>query len=348
MTLPTTYLACLLVSIFSLLCGVAWANSVKLSGKRRFELFYFDFAAGLMLTAVVVAFTLGTLGTDGFVLMDDFLHAGKRNIAAAIAAGVIFNLGNFLLVAAIKMAGLKVAFPIGFGLAFAAWNVLAQVVDGQGQPGLVFAGAAVLVAAAIFEMLAFRGVSLHQEVEKMKAGEHRTLRPSVAWKAVLLSVIGGLLIGATQPLVQFSKTGEIGLGPYALGFSFCLGVFFSTFVFNLYFMNLPLMGAPLEMRDYFRGKAKGRLIGLLSGVVWCLGLMAGIVAASASLDTGFNPVLACWLSGGFVPLGALSGILAWRELSGAGPKTRGLVVVMLFLLLAGLGLVAAAQTAAPG
>ena len=336
MTLPTTYLACLLVSIFSLLCAGAWANSVKLSGKRRFELFYFDFAAGLMLTAVVVAFTLGTLGTDGFVLMDDFLHAGKRNMSYGICAGVIFNLGSFLLVAAIKMAGLSVAFPIGFGLGFATWSILAQVIDGQGKPGLVFAGVAALVVAIVFDMVAYNSVSLHQEVKKMKAGAHRTLRPSVAWKGVLLSVIGGL-----------SRTGEIGLGPYALGLCFCIGVFVSTFVFNLYFMNLPLMGAPLEMRDYFRGRGKGRIIGLLGGVVWCLGLMAAIVAASAPPEAQINPVVASWLSGGAVPLGALFGILAWRELAGAGATTKALVVVMFFLLLAGLGLVAAGQIAAP-
>ena len=347
MTLPTNYLACLLAAIFSLLCGVAWANSVKLSGKRRFELFYFDFAAGVMLTAVVVALTLGTLGTDGFVLMDDFLHAGKRNIAFGVVAGMIFNLGGFLLVAAIKMAGLSVAFPIGFGLAFAVWSVLAQVLDGQGKPALVFAGVAVLAAAIVFDMFAFSAVSLHHEVAKMKAGRHRTLRPSIAWKGVLLSVIGGVLMGSIRPLVQYSKAGEIGIGPYALGLCFCLGVFLSTFVFNLYFMNLPLAGAPLEMRDYLRGGGEGRILGLLSGVAGSLCVFAGLVAAAAPPEVQIDPVLACWLSGGLVPLGALSGVLAWKEFAGVGPKTMALVVLMFCLLLAGLGLVAAAQTVAP-
>ena len=78
MILPHTYIATLLVLFFSMLCWGSWANTQKMSGKWRFELFYFDYAFGVLLTAVICAFTLGSLGYDGFSFLDDLMNAGKR------------------------------------------------------------------------------------------------------------------------------------------------------------------------------------------------------------------------------------------------------------------------------
>jgi len=78
MILPQTYAATMFVMILSLVCLGVWVSAFKLTGKYRFELFYFDFAFGLLATAVILALTVGNLGYDGFNFFDDLQHAGKR------------------------------------------------------------------------------------------------------------------------------------------------------------------------------------------------------------------------------------------------------------------------------
>src|SRR5580658_1018115 len=124
MILPETYTSALLLTILSMLCWGSWANAFKLAGKWRFELFYYDYSAGVLVAALIAASTFGSLGA-GVPFGDNILFAGKRNIAFAMAGGVVFNLANMLLVAAISLAGLAVAFPVGIGLALVVgviWN----------------------------------------------------------------------------------------------------------------------------------------------------------------------------------------------------------------------------------
>src|SRR4051794_2111865 len=116
MILPTTYTAALLLSIISMLCWGSWANTSKLMKKWRFELFYFDYTFGVVIAALIAAFTFGTMG-DGMSFTDNLDISGKKQWAFALAGGVIFNLANILLVGAISVAGLAVAFPVGIGLA---------------------------------------------------------------------------------------------------------------------------------------------------------------------------------------------------------------------------------------
>jgi hypothetical protein len=55
---------------------------------------------------------------------DSFLRnlatAGFRSLLEVFFGGVIFNLGNLLLVAAMSVAGMAVAFPIGAAAQFGA------------------------------------------------------------------------------------------------------------------------------------------------------------------------------------------------------------------------------------
>jgi hypothetical protein len=71
-------------------------------------------------------------------------------------------------------------------------------------------------------------------------------------EGILLSLVSGVLMGSFFPLVEMGKSGPLGLGPYAIGFVFAAGVLLSTFVFNLFFMNLPIQGQPVEVLDYIR------------------------------------------------------------------------------------------------
>lgn len=342
MTLATTYAAALLIAILSMICWGSWANSLKLTGNWRFELFYFDFSVGVLLAAGVIALTFGTLGSDGFLLLDDLMRAGKRNMAYAFAAGMVFNLGNLLLVGAVALAGLSVAFPIGIGLALVIGAVLDYTISPQGNPALIFTGVAVVVVAIVVDALAYRSLGMLKELERMKAGQHRTLRPSVSWKGVLISLASGVLIGSFYPLLEMAKAGDVGLGPYALGLIFCLGMFCSTLVYSLYFMNLPVQGPALEVRDYFRGLPKQHLFGLLGGMVWCAGTMTNFVAASTPPEVQVGPAITYALGQGGTMLSALWGIIVWKEFAGADAKVKALLVLMIFLFLSGLGLLSLA------
>src|ERR1700748_2416623 len=111
MILPGSYTAALLLLIVGMLGWGTWANMFKATGSKwRFELFYFDFAIGIMLAATVLALTAGSLGFDGFSFSDDLRLAGKRQDLFGFVAGLIFNLGNMLLMGAVAVGGMALGF----------------------------------------------------------------------------------------------------------------------------------------------------------------------------------------------------------------------------------------------
>src|SRR5689334_14334380 len=157
MILPGSYFYTIIVLILSMLCWGSWANTFKLTGgKWRFELFYYDFAAGVLLASIIAAFTFGTLGWDGFSFLDDLHNAGKRQDLFALVAGGIFNLANMLLVAAIAVAGMSVAFPVGIGLALIIGVIWSFMLHPVGNPLLLSGGCVAIVAAIIFDAMAYR------------------------------------------------------------------------------------------------------------------------------------------------------------------------------------------------
>src|SRR5690242_5940012 len=171
MILPQTYFATLVLMLFAMLCWGSWANTFKLAGKWRFELFYFDYAFGVFLAALVYALTVGSLGFDGFSFLDDLMHSGKRQWFYGFTGGVVFNLANMLLVAAISVAGLAVAFPVGIGMALVIGVVWNYALKPQGNPVLLFAGCAVIVAAIITDALAYRALGAIKFEELARAGK---------------------------------------------------------------------------------------------------------------------------------------------------------------------------------
>src|ERR1700742_2185641 len=98
MILPTTYLGALLLMVFSMLCWGSWANTQKLAGKWRFELFYYDYSFGMLLCAIIAAFTFGSAMQNELTFQDNFLIAAKKQMVFALAGGAVFNLANMLLV----------------------------------------------------------------------------------------------------------------------------------------------------------------------------------------------------------------------------------------------------------
>ncbi|MGI8741702.1 MAG: AcrB/AcrD/AcrF family protein [Bryobacteraceae bacterium] len=352
MILPSTYSAALLLTILSMICWGSWANTFKLSGKWRFELFYFDFAAGVLIAAVIAAFTFGSLGGE-LSFTDNLLIAGKTQMAWGFGAGVIFNLANMLLVAAISIAGMAVAFPVGIGLALVVGVVWNYFLNPQGNPTLLGAGVALVVGAIILDALAY---ALHARSKRLaetpetqsmtspsRAKTQRNKRPArkTSIKGILLSLISGILMGSFYPMVEMGKASEIGLGPYAIAFIFAVGVFLSTFVFNVYFMNLPVEGEAVAFSEYVRGAFRQHALGICGGLIWCTGAISNFVAASAPKGI-LGPAVSYAIGQGATMISALWGLLVWREFAGAVSRVRMLLVSMFILFLAGLVLVSVA------
>jgi len=332
MILPQTYGAALLLTLVSMLCWGSWANTFKLAGKWRFELFYYDYSLGLLIAAMIYALTFGNLGSDGFAFTDDLAHAGKRQILFGAVGGIVFNLANMLLVAAISLAGLSVAFPVGIGLALVIGVVWNYILKPQGNPVLLFTGAAIVVAAIVVDAFAYRA---------LEAGKAQAAR-RVSGKGIAVSLLSGVLMGSFFPLVEMGKAGPLGLGPYAIGFVFAVGVFLSTFIFNLFFMNLPVEGPPVAMPEYFKGTGGQHLLGVVGGLIWATGTIANFVAASAPESVQVGPAISYALGQGATMVSALWGLLVWNEFAGASGRVRALVVVMLVLFVCGLALISAA------
>ena len=328
--------------ICSMLCWGSWANSFKLTRNWRFELFYFDYSVGVLLASVIAALTLGTLGFDGFTFQDDLRHAGLRQDAWALVAGAVFNLANMLLVAAISIAGMAVAFPVGIGLALVIGVIWNYSINPTGNRELLFGGMAIIVGAIIVDALAYRNYALQRSRQAAREGRARQIRKSMSTKGITISLVAGLLMGSFFPLLQNAMVSEVGLGPYAVAFVFALGVFFSTFVFNLVFMNLPIEGSPIEIMEYFKGELKSHALGVLGGMIWAAGLISALVAATGEGNAKVGPAVSYGIGQGATMVSALWGLLVWREFAGADAKVRGLVAMMLVLFVSGLTLISLA------
>lgn len=331
MILPTTYLAALLLTIFSMLCWGSWANTFKLSRNWRFELYYFDYAFGVALAAILVAFTFGTLGDD-LTFADNFLIAAKKKMALAVAAGAVFNLANMLLVAAISLAGLSVAFPVGIGLALVIGVIWNYILRPAGHPALLFGGALIVVGAIVVDAMAYRA----------HAAKGRKSAARTSGKGLILSLVSGVLMGSFYPLVEMSRSTEVGLGPYAAAAMFAGGVLLSTFIFNLYFMNLPVEGEPISFLGYFKGGKRNHLLGLAGGAIWCFGAIANFVAASVPEEVNVGPAMSYAMGQGATLISALWGLLYWKEFAGATQRVKTLLNVMIALFVVGLGMVSIA------
>ena len=192
------------------------------------------------------------------------------------------------------------------------------------------------------DALAYRALGLIRHEQLAREGKAKSTRRTVPVKGVVISLVSGVLMGLFYPLVEKGKATEVGLGPYAIGVVFALGVFTSTFVFNLFFMNLPVEGEPVEIFEYFKGTIKQHALGVVGGMVWCIGMIASFCAASAPETVQVGPAVSYAVGQGATMVSALWGLLVWKEFHGADLRVKSLVVVMLVLFVVGLAMVSMA------
>src|ERR1700746_2772373 len=112
---PPSLTVALLMMIISAACWGSWANTFKGVKNYRFELFYWDYAIGIFLISLILAFTMGSSGRDSSSFVANVQSADTSNIISTLVGGAVFNLANLLLVAAIDMAGVAVGVSRSLG-----------------------------------------------------------------------------------------------------------------------------------------------------------------------------------------------------------------------------------------
>ena len=323
---PETYGLALLFMILSMLCWGSWANSMKLCPGYRFQLLYWDYVIGLIAGAVLWGLTLGSVGTVGRSFFADIAHSGSHSIVLAMAGGAIFNIANLLLVAAIDIAGLAVAFPVGIGLALVVGAISSYIISPQGNPLLLFGGIALVVAAIVLDAVAYR--------------LRETERAAMSRRGIIISLIAGLLMGAFYPFVSKAMTIEGAPGPYAILLFFTLGVAVCAIPVNYFFMRFPLDGRePAAMRGYWEAPGNWHLWGIVGGAIWCTGAMANFVASQAHI---VGPAVSYSIGQGATMISACWGVFVWREFSAAPARSKNSLKWMFIFFLCGLTAVACA------
>jgi glucose uptake protein len=323
---PQTYMLALSCMLLTMLCWGSWANTMKACPGYRFQLFYWDYVLGLIVASILWGASFGSFGASGRPFLADLAQGDRQHIVFAIVGGAIFNLANLLLVAAIDIAGLAVAFPVGIGLALVVGAISSYIIAPGGNPLMLFGGIALVVGAIVLDALAYR----------LREARHRAL----SRKGLVISLIAGLLMGSFYPFVSKAMTGQHALGPYAITLVFALGVALCALPFNYLLMRRPLTGGePVSFTGYRRAKVSWHLWGILGGGIWCTGAAFNFVASRANI---VGPAVSYSIGQGATMISAAWGVFVWREFKEAPRTARIFLAWMFALFLSGLTMIALA------
>ena len=312
----TSYPIAVAFCVLTMLCWGSWGNSQKLAGATwPYRFFYWDFVCGMLVFAAVFGLTLGSCGDEGAWNFVANLRQGSwGNIGSALLGGLIFNAALILLVKAIDMVGLAVAFPVCNGLSIALGTTVNYFVAPKGSPFWIFGGIALIVLAVVAN--AFAG--------RMKGTDKSA---ASAGKGLAVAIVSGVFMSFFYSFVARTidmdftaaapKAGM--LTPYAAFFLFVVGTFLSTFALN-----------PVSPRKYFGG-GRAHLAGFLGAAVWGVGTGISFVAAGPA-----GAAIAFGLGQGATLVSAIWGIFVWREFRGAPKSVAVLNAVFALLFVAGL------------
>jgi glucose uptake protein len=324
------YTLAVALCFLTMLCWGSWANSRKLASKDwRFELFYWDYALGVVLLAIVVGLTLGSTGAEGRSFFSDLLQASGSNLGLALLGGAVFNLANILLVAAIELAGMAVAFPVGIGLALLIGVLINYVAEPVGSGPLLAIGVGLVILAILLDAIAYR----------------RLGSVGVTTRGLVLSVACGVFMGLFYRFVAAAMYADPAhpvahkMGPYAAFFVFAVGVFLSNFLWNTLAMKRPVIGSPVGFSSYFRGSLNNHLTGVLGGIIWGVGMSTNLIASGRA---GY--AISYGLGQGATMIAALWGVFIWKEFRLAPQGTAYLLASMFACFLGGLAFIVAART----
>jgi glucose uptake protein len=318
--------------VLTMLCWGSWANSRKLADKDwRFELFYWDYTLGVLLLTGLLGLTLGSSGTEGRGFVADLAQASSASLSSALLGGALFNLANILLVAAIEIAGMAVAFPVGIGLALVIGVITNYLAAPVGNGGLLALGVLLVTIAIVLDAIAYR---------RLSAGT-----VGVTARGLVLSAVSGIFMGTFYRFVaaaMYPDTAHIEpgkMGGYAAVFVFAIGVFLSSFVWNTLAMRRPVAGPAVGFADYWRGSLGNHLAGVFGGIVWGTGMSFSLIASGRA---GF--AISYGLGQGATMIAAFWGVFVWKEFRAAPAGTSTLLAAMFACFLSGLAIIVLARS----
>lgn len=331
MYLVESYPIAVLLCVITMLCWGSWANTQKLASKEwGFPLFYWDYTLGVIVLTLLFGLTLGSNGEAGQGFIANLTNATGKAFLLALLGGAVFNIANLLLVAAIDIAGMAIAFPIGIGLALVLGVIVNYVATPEGNATLLFAGVALVTIAIIVDAFAYKRIS----------------QGAATAKGIGISIAAGILMGFFYRFVAASMSSDFvniesgKFTPYAAVFVFSIGIFLSNFIFNSFFMYKPISGAKVSYKDYFtKGNTRLHLVGILGGIIWSIGMLLNMIAAGkASFAISYG------LGQGATMVAAIWGVFIWKEFKNSPKGTNVLIALMFALFIAGLSLIIMAKT----
>jgi len=336
MIIVDSYPVAVAMCVVTMICWGSWGNTQKLAGvKWKFQLFYWDYVLGILLFSLIFAFTLGSFGAGGRSFLADMSQADAKWLISAFEGGVIFNGANILLVAAIDIAGLAVAFPVGIGLALVLGVITTYAARPEGDVEMLAFGVALICVAIVLDAIAFG----------------RTGGKASSLKGLAISAAAGVLMGFFYSFVANSmgrldaSSGvavlEAGkLSAYSAMVLFSLGIFISNFFFNGLAMRFPPAGGGrVGMGEYFSlGTPRLHAVGILGGAIWCVGTTFSFIAAEP-----VGAALSYGLGQGAIMVSALWGVFVWKEFKGAPRGTGAILAAMFASFAAGLAVLVCAR-----
>jgi glucose uptake protein len=326
MFIVDSYITAVVLCIITMFCWGSWANTLKLASKNwRFELFYWDYVIGILLMSLIAAFTLGSTGNEGRSFLADLQQANNDKMLSALLGGIIFNAANILLSAAIAIAGMAVAFPVGIGIALTLGVLVNYFATQKGDPTFLFLGVMFIMIAILINARTYKKASVTNR--------------QLSSKGILLSVIAGVLmsffyrlVAASMDMDNFHSPAAGKMTPYTAVFIFSVGIFLSNLIFNTILMKRPFEGSPTNFTAYFKGNFATHLVGILGGLIWGLGNALNLIAAGMA-----GPAISYGLGQGATLIAALWGVLVWKEFKNSPKGTNTWLTAMFIFFIVGLG-----------
>lgn len=330
MIVITNYPLAVVVSFLTMLCWGSWANTQKLATQSvPTTIFYRDYTYGILILSILLAFTLGSFGPAGRSFIPDLRQADWQNVLFALMGGLVFNIANMLIVVGIELSGLSVAMPVGIGLALILGVIVNYLRSPVGNVFLLAGGVFAIFLAIVFSALAYRA--------KNGTGS------SVSTRGILISLIGGFLMSfffyfvARAMASDFVRPAAGLLTPYTALVLFAVGVLITTPVFIPILRRYASKPADGEI-GYGDVSRRNHIIGMLGGMIWCLGMASSLLASGAA---GF--AISYGLGQGATIIAVLWGVFIWHEFRGAPATSSRYLTVMGLCYVLGLVLIIAAK-----
>lgn len=330
MFIINSYTLAVFFCFITMLCWGSWGNTQKMAAKNwRYELFYWDYVIGMVLFSLFLAFTMGSIGSEGRPFLQDIAQLSTASFLSIILGGIIFNASNILLAASTSIAGMSVAFPLGVGISLVLGTVVNYIGAPKGNPVILFIGIALIVIAIICN-----GIASGKMQGEKKEGSSKGI-----WLAVLAGTLMAFFyrfVARAMDLENFSSPAAGMATPYTAIVIFSIGVLLSNFLFNSLVMRYPFVGEPVSYKEYFKGNLKTHLVGILGGSIWCLGTAFSYIASGKA-----GAAISYALGQGAPMIAAIWGVFVWKEFKGSGKNVNRLLALMFFFFIAGLACIIA-------